>query len=303
VVHVSNAISQNASVGTTFSGGGNASADLTNTGTIAISGVAVATGSNFVTAASATAIGSNLISQSAFARQTSTTAANLASVSINNGAGAIISEHFAATAHGAGTGTVGAIATARVDGGVSQYASGKSGADAAASLTNGGTVNIAAIANATAVSVTATGTVQGIANARAHVDQGIAQNASVKSGGTAGSSASVSLSNGTAGLISIGASANASGGPAFASAGVTSGIAQNAAAKSGDALSSITNDGTIDILAVAHATGDAGRRRDQWRYRPVRCRGLCDRLYHGRATGSRAACDLHRRRRYGHDGQ
>src|SRR5439155_20462934 len=126
-----------------------------------------------------------------------------------------------------------------------------------------GTININAIANATGMGMTTGATpvaILGNATAAANVDGGIAQDALAKSGT---GNASASLSNAAGGTINIGANATAKGGPAVASAGVTSGIQQHVEAKSGgDALASITNGGTINIDAVAHATGDARARAE-----------------------------------------
>ncbi len=253
VAHVVNGISQNATASTLFAGGGNASANLVNDGTITIGATAHATGTSGQ--AQASAHGTNLISQHVHAVQTATTTTNHAVASISNAAGGLIREQVVAVAHQTGA-TSAASANAVLNGGIAQSAHAKSGADATASLTNGGTINISAVANATGVGTGAT-PVAGIVVADATVAHAIHQTAAVKSGGAAGSAAHATLSNAAGGSINILASAVAHGGSASASANVTSGIVQHAGAKSGNAIATLVNNGSIDIGAVAHATGDA----------------------------------------------
>ena len=153
------------------------------------------------TAAQAGAFGTSLILQHAYAQQTSTTVANLASVSLQQcGRRHDSRELRRDSARWRGGRAPKQRSIAVSDG----NATGKSEADAHASLTNDGTLNIAAIANATSI----LGTVLSTASAFAHVDRGIAQHATASvTGLTNPGTASVSLSNGAGGLISIGASA------------------------------------------------------------------------------------------------
>jgi hypothetical protein len=144
------------------------------------------------------------------------------------------------------TGTVAAseaVALAVLDQGIKQHATQIGSGAATVGLTNNGSLTISAIANANA-SVAAV--------AEAIVEGGISQ---VANGST---SAHVALTNGTAGSINILASANAVGGSlAGAMAVLDSGIVQEAHASSGNASVAFDNEGSIDIGAVAHVTGDA----------------------------------------------
>ena len=143
----------------------------------------------------------------------------------------------------------------------SAYNTAAQAGNALASLTNGGTINIEAVANATAYNT---------AFAAAYVGGGIHQRATagdVTLGygtGTAsfGGNATAYMTNAAAGVINVVASAHANNGgtgagTAIASATVSTGIAQTAIADAGNSLASLTNDGAINIHAIAYATGDA----------------------------------------------
>ena len=133
--------------------------------------------------------------------------------------------------------------------------------NALASLTNGGTINIEAVANATAYNT---------AFAAAYVGGGIHQRATAgdvtlgygTSTASFGGNATAYMTNAAAGVINVVASAHANNGgtgagTAIASATVSSGIAQTAIADAGNSLASLTNNGAINIHAIAYATGDA----------------------------------------------
>ena len=149
-------------------------------------------------------------------------------------------------------------ATAINLGGVVQEANATNG-NATASLTNSGSIMIAAVANASGAGAslaTASGTVVAGVDAFAQVGEGILQTAfaAESSAGTAHANASASLTN--SGKITIAAAANANNtgiGTADASAIVSGGMVQAAQALNGNASAAITNSGAIAIQAAATA--------------------------------------------------
>ena len=133
--------------------------------------------------------------------------------------------------------------------------------NALASLTNGGTINIEAVANATAYNT---------AFAAAYVGGGIHQFATAgdvtlgygTGASSFGGNATAYMTNAADGVINIVADAHANNagtgaGTAIASATVNTAIAQTAVADAGNSLASLVNDGAINIHAIAYATGDA----------------------------------------------
>ena len=91
-------------------------------------------------------------------------------------------------------------------------------------------------------------------------------------------------------------------GTAIASATVSDGIAQTAVADAGNSLASLTNDGAINIHAIAYATGDASLRGSQRRHCAI-CRHLAAKARPGilavHATAARTLFDRdHRQQRH-----
>ena len=146
--------------------------------------------------------------------------------------------------------TVAAIATATglasafaaVSTGV--FEQGNAVGDALVDLTNTNSLSVQAVANA----IAAVGT---FAIADAQVNAGVSQVA------LAGSSAAITLSNGTAAILNVDAIAAGTGSSAFVDANVINGVAQVALGGSAASVG-IDNDGTIDIDAIATAVGTSG---------------------------------------------
>jgi len=142
-----------------------------------------------------------------------------------------------------------ATASAFIDSGVDQYAYAHAAdADASVSITNSGTLNVAANAAASNVSDTAF--------ARGDIDTGIFQYAYAIG---ARASADASLTNAAGGVIGISAGAKATGTQAYASASINTGIFQHAYAGFGEDASAtvgLTNNGSLTIAAAATANAD-----------------------------------------------
>ncbi len=236
---ISNAVYQNVR-------GDNASASLTNSGSMTIIAQAVATGETLGTGTTAV----TLYPGTANAQATVTNGVHQSAVAGSGAASASISNagtlEIAAVADAHATGSAKAVAhvgeaTATFGSAISAAAISQNahGSVAHATVTNAGTLDIAAVAKATGSH----------ADALAKVFGGIAQHVGASSGNA---SASI-LNNGT---LSVIASAAAHGGTAAtAHATVKSGIAQHVLASgSGNASGSITGSGTIDVAAIANAT-------------------------------------------------
>jgi len=214
---------------------GTTNVSLTNSGTINIHALATANGSS----AFAFAFINTGITQDAFDAVTNTVTLT------NSGTIDILAQ---AIAHATGF----AFASATVDTGMEQFASGSSLAlsSASVSLTNSGTINIHALATATGDGANVLGVG---AKAFASVSEGVRQFAEGADAST------VTLTN--SGLLSIEAQAFASAttAKAIATAKIRSnGIEQEAFALSAlgnSAAVSLTNSGTIDVGARATAVG------------------------------------------------
>jgi hypothetical protein len=246
---------------------GDASAGLTNGGSINIHATANATAAgNLYDTGDAVAVAGIFVGidqdvHAASGGSASATIANAGTIDIGASANAVgDTDAFAfglmargidqeATADVAVTGVYGTL-------GLGGYVTAATAGNAMASLTNGGTINVGVAANATGYdsAVAAALMVGGIhqsANAGATV---------VGTGATAtnmGGDASAYMTNAAAGVINIGAAANASAvsGEAHAIAGFFSGIAQYANADAGDANVTLDNAGAINITAAATAAG------------------------------------------------
>ena len=216
------------------SGPANADVTLTNSNTIVIGAAANASGSGAQAIASIT---DHAIFQSAYA---SGTAGSATAVLTNTG-----NITIAASANAVATNNT-AFAYATVDTGIWQTAQGVDHASASLSNATGANISIAAMANASG---------QGGALASAFVDTGISQDA--RATGVGGSATDTLTNNG---VITIGASANAFAGRegnAAAYATIDTAFWQWAEA-SAAANVSIVNNGTINVLAAASASGDEG---------------------------------------------
>ena len=132
--------------------------------------------------------------------------------------------------------------------GITQDAYASGGGNATNSLTNGtaGSIDIGAVANASAVS--------GSATATASVYYAINQYATSTDFGNA---SNLVQNDGT---INIHATANATASTAAdANASVSYGVSQSAYADDGDASNTVNNSGTLNITAVANASGTSGQ--------------------------------------------
>jgi len=224
--------------------GGSASVSLDNSGLIEIS----AEGNSPLTpvgVAHATAVITSGIHQSVHGFNTGTSELDAAATLTNESTGTIT---VVAAANVTGLTSAHAIAT--VDTGISQFAHVTQGGligegDASVALTNDGLITIAARAHATAPN---------FALASASVfDSGIFQRA------LNGDNSSVALTNSLGATLNVDATAvaHATAGHAHAIATVSSGIFQEATA-GGDqdsATITLTNDGTINVHAIASAFG------------------------------------------------
>ena len=247
---------------------GDASASVNNTGSIAISAIANATGTS-VAFAGARADGIN---------QEADAPAGAASADIVNGSSISVLASANATVANTDTEAAGlALADASVSYGISQNAD---GITATAGLSNGadGSIDVGAIAHATGTAARSVtyGTWSGTAynqGASAHVGAGIEQNATAEGTYTTEIGGDIFVGNAVAQITNAGtidvhatATANATvgeGGTAFASADVGQGITQEATANGGDATVTLDNTKSIDITAIANASGNdvVGARR------------------------------------------
>ena len=168
---------------------------------------------------------------------------NDSTVSLTNNGTMDIKAHAIATAT---TSKSFAHAIANMETGIYQYASADGGASAAASIDNGGDLTIEDIGHAKA---------GGVAYATATLGTGISQYAE------SAKDATVTLTNGNDASLTIGALATATAGTsrAYALASLSqTGIYEEADASDVDgsiASVALTNNGTIDIRAQAHASG------------------------------------------------
>ena len=216
-----------------YSGSGDASVSVTNTKAIAVRALATAVGTSY-------AIASGRIYSGVYQ---SAEASSAASVSFaNNGVAGVFSVHATAnavahTTEGGIGGNANAYATVGTEGGAALYQN-ADGFDSTVSLTNSGTINIGALATATAV--------DGYAVAQAVVNNGIYQHAY----GTEAGSVSVVNSK----TIGVFADALANGATASAYA-AAHGVEQVVEAPGGLATFNNTNTGTFLVGAHAVANG------------------------------------------------
>ena len=226
----SQGISQSASA---YGTGYSASIDLTNSGTINIVAEANAAGWG----ASAYASMSTGIYQNAYAES------GAATVALTNSGALNIQSLASATATGTGSGSNDAFAGVVIESDAIYQEVDAYDGNAAAELTNTGTINIIAGASANA---------NDWADAEATIDsQGISQ--SVYAYGTNTTvAASANLTN--SGTLNIVAQAEAAGWGASAYASMSTGIYQYAYAYNGAASVDLTNSGTLNIKSMATAT-------------------------------------------------
>lgn len=174
--------------------------------------------------------------QTGISQNATATGSGLATASLDNSGTLAIGAAAYATAE------TYALALAGVDSAIAQSATGDSGG-AVAELANSGPLDISAVAHASGNSATAV----------AYVSNGISQSASATGTGNA----TAVLNNGEGGVLSITADAVATAGvnDGYAYATIDGAILQYATADSGIALASLTNAGTMGITANATAHG------------------------------------------------
>ena len=219
-------------------GGGNAAATLTNNGTIDFTGTARAVATNVGGTggnASASGTASDILSQVATANL-----GGSATATFTNSGTFRITGNAVAIADGS------ASAHASVSSGITQRATTNGGGDATALLTNSGTLALLASAKATGSN----------ASAYASVTSGISQRAFAFTSAGPSGDAFATLTNSSTGILSLAARATAIGasGTATATAKNSSAIDQNARSASGNATNTLTNNGSLTILANAKAT-------------------------------------------------